>query len=472
MNEPSQDPARRISSMRYALIIAIIIIVVLIVILFNQGSDQKSQEAAANEDASQEETIRSKATVTSQEGESYRTTSSGEIQKLQENDEVFENEHIRTKNESRLVLQFSNNDSIRLDQNSSIIFTQEENNIHVIQEEGRAYHNVSTDEAHEYTVALATGEIKALGTQFDINAYEGGSIVLAFEHDLKYKNDENAEDIQQSKKAEIDNQGNMNVKDLEEHDLKDPWLDFNVDQNTKEEKSSETIEEMKKKIEEQPNKETKALQSKETETALKRTIWLSGESIGDGVRLNWSTSIAAKHGFKIVRALETTPVFPGSTYKYITNSAARSFVWGIGDGKTWNFRVCEYSGDGSCLVYSNNLRVTAPIFEKTTEEKPPEEKQTKEESPSYATGVSLYGVRKGNSVVLEWDISGGSAPKGFKAVWSKEANPVYPGNAYKYLSDGNTRRAVIELESEEIRHFRVCVYQGGSCGAYSNDIAL
>lgn len=82
---------------------------------------------------------------------------------------------------------------------------------------------------------------------------------------------------------------------------------------------------------------------------------------------------------------------------------------------------------------------------------------------------------EGSGNVIEWTVDGYSA-KGFKIVWSKNANPTYPlrsGDKYNYYTDSNK-------DSDELTPFsgsgtyyvRVCEYLGGKCGLYSNQITL
>ena len=83
-------------------------------------------------------------------------------------------------------------------------------------------------------------------------------------------------------------------------------------------------------------------------------------------------------------------------------------------------------------------------------------------------------VEEGGDIYLKWTISGGDAPKGYKVVKSKDDNPKYPEDGYyKYISDEDTKKVKLEgFDSGDKYHFRVCIYKGGSCGAYSNDIEV
>ena len=62
--------------------------------------------------------------------------------------------------------------------------------------------------------------------------------------------------------------------------------------------------------------------------------------------------------------------------------------------------------------------------------------------------------------------------KGFKVVKNTTGSPVYPGDAYHYLSDPAARSDTWTGLSAGTYYFRVCEYLGGSCGVYSNEIPV
>jgi len=197
-------------------------------------------------------------------------------------------------------------------------------------------------------------------------------------------------------------------------------------------------------------------------------ITLTGKKTTTGAKLSWEISkdLTAPNGFKIVKAKRKNPSYPGDDNKYINQESTRSYAWAITDGKEYHFRVCSYDGAGKCLVYSNDVSVKVP--DKSSED--------------YATSVTLTGKKEGDDVKLSWTIVGGNAPSGFKVVMSKEKNPEYPtrsGDYYHYLSASETRSdtwkkddAMKKLETGNTYYFRVCVYKGGTCGAYSSDVSV
>ena len=74
--------------------------------------------------------------------------------------------------------------------------------------------------------------------------------------------------------------------------------------------------------------------------------------------------------------------------------------------------------------------------------------------------ITLSGEKSSSGVRLHWNTSGVNISHGFKVVKSKESNPVYPGNDYKYLSDSGVRDYKWKIDTGKKYHFRVCAYQG------------
>jgi len=186
------------------------------------------------------------------------------------------------------------------------------------------------------------------------------------------------------------------------------------------------------------------------------SISLQGQSDDGSAKLSWTANNMGEFdGFKIVYSSSSNPVYPGDTYKYLSNTSSSSYTWSNLSKGTYHFRVCKYKG-GKCELYSNDITI---IIEKTDE-------------PVIEGSISLAGSVSDSSVSLSWTTSNLDAPKGFKLVKSTSPNPVYPGNDYKYLSDPAVRSYTWSGLSAGTYHFRVCQYLGGKCGIYSNNITL
>lgn len=185
------------------------------------------------------------------------------------------------------------------------------------------------------------------------------------------------------------------------------------------------------------------------------TIKLNASADNGKVYLNWSlTDMTSPKGFKVVYSKNLNPVYPGNTYHYLTDPNTRTDTWSGLSAGTYYFRVCEYLG-GACGVYSNNAVVTI-------------------EQDTYSSNgsISLNATEDNGKVYLNWSLTDMYSSKGFKVVYSKNMNPVYPGNTYHYKSDPNTRTDSWSGLSEGTYYFRVCEYLGGSCGVYSNNAVI
>jgi hypothetical protein len=65
------------------------------------------------------------------------------------------------------------------------------------------------------------------------------------------------------------------------------------------------------------------------------------------------------------------------------------------------------------------------------------------------------------------------SPLGYKFVWSKNEGPTYPthdGGWSFYLPESSTKSARIFSLEPGTYHVRICVYLGGKCGDYSNEV--
>ena len=225
---------------------------------------------------------------------------------------------------------------------------------------------------------------------------------------------------------------------------------------------------VEKEIKEQPKEEVKPEAVKEEPAVSNETstgLTLTGKQVAGGISLAWTVKdLDVSTGFKVVKSTETNPVYPGNDYQYLPSASQRSLTWKIADGKTYYFRVCQYS-EGKCREYSNNLKLTAPKYVSP--------KKTEEKATSGA--VTSISVSKVGGGTVKWSLNGKSE-QGFKLVWSKNTSPAYPtreGDKYNYYSDAGARTGTIDaFDGSGSYYVRVCEYLGGRCGVYSNQIKL
>ena len=353
---------------------------------------------------------------------------------------------IRTFENSRAILTFEDGSAIRLDEDTQIKFGLNDSNINIVLTRGTIFNKVSKNETREYSVAVGEYKVIALGTHFSVENKKDGEVkILVLESEVKIqdKDNNNLENVTEGNRADI-KENKVEKKELENKELEDEFIVWNMEKD-----------ELKRVVKEEEVKE-EAVQ----ETS---SISLSGKKTDRGVKLTWSTkNVSAPKGFKLVKSTGKNPVYPGDSYVYLSDKGTRSYEWKIDNGKEYYFRACVYTGSG-CSLYSNNVLVDTPSGDS----------DKSDDGDDYADKVSLSAKKDGDNVKLSWSIYGGDAPKGFKVVKSKEKNPVYPGDDYKYLSDEDTDSYTWkDLSDGKTYHFRVCVYKGGECGTYSNDVSI
>lgn len=187
---------------------------------------------------------------------------------------------------------------------------------------------------------------------------------------------------------------------------------------------------------------------------------------GKGI-LFWSATGNFPKGFKIAWSeTNTAPTYPADTWVYISDGAARQAEVTGTPGHKYYFRVCKYNGSG-CDFYSPTYAwafASAPAVTKTPTVAP-----TPDTSTITITGAVDTTTGSG---ILNWTATG-YFPLGFKIAYSTtNTNPVFPGDAYIYLSDPAARSTPICGTPGSTVYYRVCKYLGGACGVYSNSYAF
>lgn len=71
-----------------------------------------------------------------------------------------------------------------------------------------------------------------------------------------------------------------------------------------------------------------------------------------------------------------------------------------------------------------------------------------------------------------WEVEGLDIEHGFKIVKSEEEDPVYPGDDYLYDDDPESRMITWDIRDGETYYFRICDYEGGVCGTYSENVQV
>jgi len=358
-------------------------------------------------------------------------------------DDIQSGTEIRTMESGRTVINFEDENAVRLDYNSQVKFQSDSEKTILLISKGIAFNRVEKNTARQYIVTTGEYTTTALGTIFSVlKKIDGTPEIMVFESkvEIKDKDGKSLGEATMGEKAEIKLQKFQKNK-LSEADIKQNFIAWNIEKD----KTRINLEELKKYFEKPAGK-----------------ITLSGKKTEKDIEFSWKISnIDMLQGFKLVKSKEKDPQYPADDYKDISDGDKRSYEWKISDGKEYHFRVCNYDKDNQCLIYSNDIAIKAPG------------------GNDYATGIVLSAKKEDDAAKLEWMISGGKAPKGFKVMVSENENPVYPGNDYHSLTDP---KAVSDewkkddsskkLETGKSYHFRICVYGSESCETYSNDVQV
>ncbi|MFH0891245.1 MAG: Kazal-type serine protease inhibitor family protein [Candidatus Falkowbacteria bacterium] len=222
---------------------------------------------------------------------------------------------------------------------------------------------------------------------------------------------------------------------------------------------------------------------------------------GSGKSVSWTVDGRSDQGFKVVWSKNTGPTYPcreGDQYHYYSDPDKRADALEAfsGDG-TYYVRVCEYLG-GKCGKYSNEISLKLGETEACSIQCLVYEPVCGKDGKTYSCGAAdaechdTYVAYKGecqdqtgtvqkialsikSENTVKWTTTGYSA-KGFKVVWSKDANPVYPtrsGDKYLYFSDPNYSFTALTAFSGTGKYYvRVCEYLGGVCGLYSDQVEI
>lgn len=388
---------------------------------------------------------------------------------LKNSDNVKQGDIVRVNGEGRAIITLDDGSAVRLSDNSKVtLVSLDPKNISITNNNGEVYTRVVKAD-RPFVVKVDDESYQAMGTAYKTVNSEIEKGVFVYESKVKVISEDI--EIEAGKKFFKDNATDATligkiVEISDEEIISDDFAQWNKEQDLQNNEfknkmgilaEKEVVADLPLIVEEEKipenTQERPAPKSNPVQTVAPK-ITLSASTYSNGVVLTWDVvGLDVTKGYKVVKSISENPVYPGNDAMYISSGSTKSYKWQIKDGKTYNFRVCRYTG-GGCDVYSNNIAVTAPFVE-----------------DGIVNSISLSGVDKN----ISWEVDGLS-DYGFKVVYSKNSAPTYPirtGDKYHYYSNSDKRSDVLEsFDGAGTYYVRVCEYLGGKCGVYSNEIVV
>lgn len=179
-------------------------------------------------------------------------------------------------------------------------------------------------------------------------------------------------------------------------------------------------------------------------------------------KLVWQVKGYSPQGFKVLWSTNPYPVYPaegaGEAY-YIEDPYGLEFP--LSEIKQEGFyfvRIGEYI-DGRIGVYSNQIKI-----------------EIKDNIASLLDEYPVESISLENSFnIVRWKVKGFSR-SGFKVIWSKSPEPVYPGretDSVVYVSDPYENSLEIHpFNGSGWYYVRIMEYRDGNQGVYSNQIKV
>jgi len=429
--------------------------------------------------------------------------------------QIREGFEIRTLEGGKAVVSLADGSEMRLDSFSRMVLIEKNGRIKWVQTDGNSHHQLVKDENRkEYIVAFSEGEVKALGTAFEVKIGDTDTevLVLSNEVELKYK-DDTSEKLQSGNKLMVTPMGKK-TSELEEGDLRDDWTlgnmkedqerNFIIDKNVLWKAGLEEKKEEEKKEEEK--KEENSDSSSETGSSSSPELVLEAKKSDKGILLTWRGG-EDKNGWRVVRSENDQPTYPDSTYRSV-GKGINSYLWEKDEGGKRYFRVCSFEEGKGCVQYSQSvdMELDKKVADSSEEEKKEEDNTTKsacensggtwneekktctcpstkqlsgskcidKPTENFAKSVSLTAKDSGKKAKLNWNIKGGDAPYGYKVLRGTGPNPRYPDSRNRNISSEETKKYTWdELKRGTTYYFRICVYDNqGKCAKYSNDVKV
>jgi len=360
-----------------------------------------------------------------------------------EGDILDEGDVIETGEDTRLVISFDEGSVLRIDAESRVTLSMLTSPLSsVTQDSGNVFYKVNKDDMHKFEVLAGEVIIESSGTAYSVEKQEDVKVKV-FESKVKILSEDAETEV--SKDQEW-NEKSQEITDIDKKKL--ATSEFYQWSLKEENMVTPTTT---------PNPKPVVTTKPQVSDSYKIKAW--AKKVPGGIEITWESSINSPKGYKVIKNLTGSPVYPGDEFKYMNDANARSVKWELQDGKTWHFRVCQYLG-GKCGEYSNEVIITA-------------DRISLDSSTSNVASITLNSVKKNESTAsLSWTVDG-TAFKGYKIVWSTNTEPTYPPrNGDWVVATTKESYEIGSLESGKIYYFRVCERLTGSCGTYSNQTNL
>lgn len=415
----------------------------------------------------------------------YRLSESGGWKSVTVGLSVEENMDVRVIGSGRAIVNLDDGSSIRVGDDALIkLASLNPANILVEQTQGVVFHRVEPLD-REYRVTLGEQEIRSLGTAFQTFETEEVKGVSVYESAVEVEKGEEKETVEEGKK----------------------WY-F---EHTEEERKEKAIDLTQKEIEEDDfvawNKEVEKDEPVEKKGFLEETSFgqvdMNVEVLKEGIKVRFEQKGGNETGSFRVYATNTVSQ---ERLEGVIDRVGRQgeYLFAVRDGQRYEVSVCSYNGF-ECVITSSQASVVAkepapaveakpeaqkqPVTEKKVEEKVETEKKdtsVKENEknqkkdggnewtkPVGEGNVSLSNVTaSGQDLTATWSLAG-SAPQGYKVVYSKtSSNPTYGVDESRYTAESGATSLTISWLPAGVYNVRVCRYTGDGCEGYSQVMSV
>jgi len=476
------------------------------------------------------------ATLAYQQGDVQVKKDGSDWQTVETDTVLHKGDSVKTGENSKAIIELENGDIVRLGYTSDIFLTSLQSDaVTVTQISGATYNRLIKNTARTYQVKIDEVTVQALGTAFDVVETEESVDVNVMESKVKILTDEGQQEVDEGESVTVDKESKeADLTKINKNVLTNEWYTWNKEEDSKttddlgilEDYAGPTLvittpqdnltttqgtvtvtgtvsdfaarltvngEEAANSagqfsheltlsagknvitvITEDANgyrtvKEVKVIYQV---SASATPVQLSAETESDGVHLTWNASTGVTFQYyKVVRSETNADLkYPDDGYIAKKDKGQESYIdTEASADKTYYYRVCEVmSGDE---VFCSN--VAHMKGKKEEQPETPVNTNTESAEPTTSSGITLTATAENDGIHLTWTVTGLTIEHGFKIAKGESANPVYPGNDFKYLGDSSKRSYTWPLTYGQTYHFRVCQYNGdGQCLIYSNDVEI